>query len=62
MLQHLQLEENGRRRQAEIGEVGGKTRRAADIGPDHGFGGRNGSRVISVVIAPLIARPGVDIN
>jgi hypothetical protein len=31
MLQHLQLEDDRRRRKAEIGEVGGKDRRAADI-------------------------------
>ena len=42
MLQHLQLECDGRGRQPEIGEVGGKTWRAAEIGPDHGFRRRNG--------------------
>jgi hypothetical protein len=41
MLQHFQLESHRRRRQAEIGEIGGKQRRAADIGADHGFGRRN---------------------
>jgi hypothetical protein len=41
MLQQFQLESDRQRRQAEIGEIGGKQRCAADIGADHGFGRRN---------------------
>ena len=66
MLQHLELEGDGRRRQAEIGEVGVDERRAADIGADRGLGRRNAlardvGRSLSMCM-PMIARPALDIN